>query len=278
MNNAEKRSKDFSKKVKSACNAFQRRNIGPKQVIEDIINYCCILLADKDFITKAFPRTLYQFSSSFGAISFSHYKDEPRAHEIVQELVQDFITLIKESEPFTDTLGMLYDEYLGQTLGQFLTPPDVAYVLAAINLQGEDFSQERGISDCCGCGAGSLLLGSLRYIHETHGKEAIAKVHVSAVDLDINMVRMTAVQIVLHSILHQAPLASFRVSYGNAITDYTAINNHEKIGYWWIPKAPLDMYADIVGNRELDEVITLLKEFSEVTEKIKNKSNEMETV
>lgn len=269
MNRAEKRTKDFSKKIKDACSAFQRRNIGPKQVMEDIINYCCLLLLDKEFITKAFPRTLYEFSNSFGSMSFKHYQDEPRAHAIVQELVKDFITLIKESEPFTDTLGMLYDEHLGKVLGQFLTPPKVAYCLAAFNLHGEDWSKERGIADPTGCGAGSLLLGSLRYIYETHGKEAIAKVHMSAVDLDINMVRMTAAQIILHSIIHQIPLASFKVSHGNAITDYTAINNNQKVAFWWIPKAPLDMYADIIGNKELDEVIALLKDFNTTTEQEK---------
>ncbi|WP_423197992.1 hypothetical protein DFLDMN_001630 [Cupriavidus sp. H19C3] len=276
MNKTEKRSKEFSKKIKDACSAFQRRNIQPKQVMEDIINYCCLLLIDKDFINQAFPRTLYQFSSSFGSMSFKHYQDEPKAHAIVCELVKDFITAIKESEPFTDVLGMLYDEHLGKVLGQFLTPPKVAYTLAAMNLHGDDFSEERSIADPTGCGAGSLLLGALRYINETKGKEAIGKVQMLAVDLDINMVRMTAVQIIMHSILHQIPLASLNVSHGNAITDYTAINNNQKVAYWWIPNAPLDMYAEIVGNRELDETLRILQTINEVSQQTKP-SEEMET-
>lgn len=273
------RRKEFSKKIKLICNSTNRMNLSPKQAIEDVIGHVCLLLMNKQFITGVFPRTLYQYSSSF-VPRLKHYKEEPEAHEIMKELCQDFIALIKCSEPFSDTVGMLYDEYLGQVLGQFLTPPDVAYTLAAISLVGADFSQERSIADPCGCGAGSLLLGTLRCIYETHGKEAVANVHIEAVDLDINMVRMTTVQIVMHSILHQIPLASFKVHHANTISEYQEILTNQKVGFWWIPNSPMEMYMNIIGNEEMDKALKILEVFSEVTAKIKNTQpiKEVETV
>ena len=263
------KTKEFSKKVKLVCSKTNRMNLQPKQVIEDVINHCCFILINKEFITDTFPRTLFQFSKDM-IPNIKHYKEEPTAHTIIKELCTDYIALMMHSEPFTDVLGMLYDEHLGQVLGQFLTPPDVADVLAAITYGLNPITDDFNLTDPCGCGAGSLLLGSLRYIYNTHGKEGISKTHVMAVDLDVNMVRMATVQIVLNSILHNTPLASFKISRGNAISQYTAINNNELVAFWWMPNTPLEMYAEATGNVEIKKVIELLQVFNEVTSEIKN--------
>lgn len=272
MRNSETR-KEFSKKIKLLCNSANRMNMNPKQAIEDIVGHVCLLLMNKQFIEVAFPRSLYQYSSSF-VPRLQHYKDEPKAYEILKELCEDFIALIKHSEPFSDTVGMLYDEHLGQALGQFLTPPDVADVLAAIALVGADFNQVRHITDPCGCGAGSLLLATLRCIYNTHGKEALSMVHLDAVDLDINMVRMATVQIVMHSILHQIPLGSLKIHHANTISQYQEILTNQAVGFWWIPNAPLDMYMNIIGNQEVDTALKMLETFTTITEKIKDRERE----
>ena len=60
-------------------------------------------------------------------------------------------------------------------------------------------------------------MGMLRSLYQAHGKPALALVDIHAVDLDPHMCRLTALQVLLSSMVHQVPFSSLRVECGNPL-------------------------------------------------------------
>lgn len=207
----------FSKKIQQICKS--RFSSGPKQVIDDMIQLSFNMMTTPRFMTH-FPRTRYYLDETMTA-EVRRYEHDPQAWQLLQELVLDFVKAINDSEPFTDVIGSLYDEYLGEVLGQFLTPPDVADALAEFQvIFTEKPTEKQIIGDTCGCGAGSLILAMLRSIMRHHGEESLRHLEVVAMDLDPNMVRMCSVQVVMSALVHDIPLSGFIAHCGNTLTDY----------------------------------------------------------
>lgn len=213
--------KELSKVIQKICNTSKVRN-NPKQVIDDLMQ-----LGFNFF----YEGTLNRFTGCYQklgcnekyVVELSDYKKDLKAWELLQEAWELYMHEVKDNELFADVIGMQYDEYLGSTLGQFLTPPDVAEALAMLQLQ--DFKkrieakEHFNIADICN-GAGALLLGALRVIVNECGKEALRYVHIMGNDLDPAMCRMCAVQLLFPSFMHNAPIGSVNLSQGNTITDY----------------------------------------------------------
>lgn len=94
----------------------------------------------------------------------TEYKSQPELWAKLGELSLMWLKAIEAAAPFTDVMGSTYDEQLGECLGQFLTPPDLAACLAQLNLgqAGEQIDEafSKGepfyLGDITGCGAGSL--------------------------------------------------------------------------------------------------------------------------
>lgn len=213
-----KKEQTISQKINKLCTTSNYSS-GPKQVIDDMVQLAFNVMTTPLFMNY-FPRTRYYLDHSMTA-EVRRYEHDPEAWQLLQELVLDFMGAIKEAEPFEDVMGSLYDEYLGQALGQFLTPKDVADALAGIQLALMDKPTEKlMLGDPCGCGAGSLVLAQLRCILAKHGIESMKYLEVLVMDLDPNMVRLCCVQIVLSSIMHAIPIHGLEAHCGNTITDY----------------------------------------------------------
>lgn len=218
------KTKNFSKLVEEICQV-SNQCLTKKQVLDDLIQLSCNLLTEDAFFSKAFPCALFRQTEVIRK-EMSQYKKDPKAWALMSGLVLEYLRLIKESEPFEDVLGSLYDEHLGQVLGQFLTPRDVCDVVSAIALSGskaEAFSKPFRIGDPTGCGAGSMLLSYLREVYKKHGKEAMRNVEILAVDLDPRMVRMTTAQIGLSAAIHRIPLRIYRGFAKNVLSQYEEI-------------------------------------------------------
>ena len=215
------------------------RNRTEKQVIEDLMQMYCNLLTEPAFIEKAFPKTLYRFGKNFRQ-ELSYYKHDPKAWDELQKLSQMFLQTVAEAEPFTDHMTSLYDmEIKGERLGQFLTPPDLAEMIAELQMTSSTLTEAPSrpytVGDDMGCGAGSLLLGFIRAVLRKHGKGAVSMLNVRANDLDPEMVKIATVQIVLNSCIHRIPLHSFHIDNANILSEYAAMQEGKHLGYHWLP-------------------------------------------
>lgn len=234
LNNEKNQLSKQVEKVVSLCNG---RDI--KQVVNDLMQMFCNLISEPRLIEVAFNNTLWKCNEDF-RLELSYYKKYPKAWEELQMLSTMFMQAIKNSEPFSDLIGDLYDMQLrGNKLGQFLTPHDVADALAQFNIitkeQPEAF-KVYSVSEPC-VGAGGLILGFIRNYYQAYGKGATKNLDVHINDLDIHMVKMATVQIVLNSIIHRIPIHRLTATHANVITEYEDMNMGKKDLYVWLPDA-----------------------------------------
>lgn len=214
--------KELSKTIRKICETSKVRN-NPKQVIDDlmIMGFNLISQGTLNAFTQNYHRI--ECNKSY-VLELSDYKHDLKAWDMLQEAFLIYMHIVRDSELFADVIGMQYDEYLGKSLGQFLTPPDVAEAVCMFNFDGIGKHIENkhhfNINDFCN-GAGALLLGALRVIVREHGKEALRYIHLIGNDLDPSMCRMCAVQLLLPSFIHSAPIGSVALTQGDTIVDYS---------------------------------------------------------
>ncbi|MBK1717197.1 SAM-dependent DNA methyltransferase [Thiocystis violacea] len=127
--------------------------------------------------------------------------------------------------PWTDRLGAVYMELSsrGQQrwLGQFFTPPTVAAGMAERQLADLD---DRLAADGTlirvlepAAGSGVRLLALCQVVLKRHGRAALGRLSLTAVDLDPLCAAMTATQLLSNAVLH-GPLGELRVDHGNSLS------------------------------------------------------------
>lgn len=167
---------------------------------------------------KAFPHGYLRINPEFVITAKHKAKDLDQ----LRACADTYLDMVRSAQPFDDVLGQEYDQYLGFDWGQFFTPADVAMLIGELNTSAGNYEQAIArtmpisISDVCS-GGGALTMGMLRRLYKEHGKTAIALVDIHAVDLDPHMCRLTALQVILSSMIHQVPFSSLRVDCGNAL-------------------------------------------------------------
>lgn len=241
---------NMSKQIKEICRVSNNK-LTPKQVIDDLVQLGLNVIGNKDFNKTVFRNTLYGFSAEMRP-RLAHYKNDLEAWELLQELFNTYLVAIHQAEPFADVIGSMYDEYLGDFLGQYLTPHDVSDLLMELIMtQLEPITKPFVLADDMGCGAGSLILAQLRAVLKSQGKGALKWVHAKAVDIDISMVQMCTVQVVLSSAIHRLPIGSFTSFHANILTA-----NPNQMGQYksfaWIPDASTKLIE--VANQHQGEL------------------------
>lgn len=244
----------ISKKIKELFTK-SKHNTNPKKVIEDMVQMTFNLVTEPEFMARTYPNTAYAHKDGMRN-ELTSYKKDPAAWKLLQEIVMDYMQAIRDAEPFADIIGGMYDEYLGNVLGQFLTPVDVAEGVSRIMMaMMPPITEPINIGDPCGCGAGSLILSQLRAIYEEQGADALALVNVMAMDLDANMVRLCTVQIVLSSIIHRIPLKGYYAYWGNVITEF----EKDTLAFIWEPNLPRDEFVQKTMNGQQKAMYELMK-------------------
>lgn len=127
--------------------------------------------------------------------------------------------------PWTDLLGAVYMELgsRGQQrwLGQLFTPPPVAACMAEQQLADLDdrLANEGTLIRVLepAAGSGVMLLALCQVVLKRHGRAALKRLSLTAVDLDPLCAAMTATQLLANAVLH-GPLGELRVDHGNALT------------------------------------------------------------
>jgi len=193
-----------------------------KQAIEVIVYYLYHLALTKDLqvSSRKFP-----FCEKITKIP-EPKNVTPKEKEIVSLIVKDIVKLYVDSEPFTDILTELYGKVLNYSLGQHMTPPDLAELLPAL-MDTDNQIEERlktqnttSVFDPA-CGTGGLILGKCRYILKKYGKDTFSHIDFFANDIDQKMCIATVANLELNSLIHQIPYNQLTVYNENAlITDY----------------------------------------------------------
>lgn len=199
-----------------------RQGLTVQQCMTDLSQLAFNFLSSEEFWEFKFPRRI-MLHHDFMAQELTNYKQDLEAWELLKVVKDDYFKLVEVCEPFTDVMHLIgySSQRLSKAMGQFLTPPTVAECLNRLASSIPELQTKKHIlvGDFGGCGAGSLLLGWLRYAHELHPTR-LNQVHMFGVDLDPKMVRMTALQITISCLFHDIPLGSLTVHCCNGITDY----------------------------------------------------------
>lgn len=216
----------------------------PRHALEVMFEEVFNTLPKQGLFLKAFPSGYLRCNPEFASRATYSHTDL----ENIKECVDTYLRMIVAAKPFEDVLGEEYDQYLGFDLGQFFTPSDVASLIGEINattvkMKGKIAKNTPfSLHDLC-CGGGALAMGVLKTLHQEHGKQAIALVDINAVDIDPNMCRLTTLQIVLSSMLHQVPFSSLRVDCGNPLI------SNEKLFAYVIPNV-----RSYLANHDMNEL------------------------
>lgn len=199
-----------------------RMGLTEQQCLIDISQLSFNFVCSQWFWRAAFPKGA-MFNQDFMEQELTSYKKDPEAWSLLQTATTDYWELVKLCDPFTDVMHLIgySSQKLSKAMGQFLTPPTVAECINRLtgSIPELETSEDILVGDFGGCGAGSLLLGWLRYAHELHPTR-LNQVHMFGVDLDPKMVRMTALQITLSCVLHNIQLGSLSLHCCHAIIDY----------------------------------------------------------
>ena len=217
--------------------SISRQCTSSKQATEDLTQLAFNLTLERGFHKVAWPKGRAMASDSIHQ-PLERYKNDLQAWAVLNELVYDYLTIVKQQAPFTDVMYLIgyQSKSLSKALGQFLTPPQVAQGVVGMLGMGKMDELTEGkhirVGDPCGSGAGSLLLAFLAEAHRVQPTRT-NQIHLMAVDIDYRMVMMTSVQIALASIIHHIPIGSLRVYCANSIIVYCsyAYGKTDKLDY-----------------------------------------------
>jgi len=154
-------------------------------------------------------------------------KQPPNVIAFCQELDAVYCRSVRQSEPFSDILGPLYEEMASRgyrsMLGQFFTPPDVCDAMALFNLgnlmaaisSGDISSEPIRVIDPA-VGAGGLLLGAARMVFRS-SPHALERLSLTGIDIDHLCARMAAVQLMSGVNSCGIPLAEIDIRIGDSL-------------------------------------------------------------
>lgn len=147
--------------------------------------------------------------------------------EALATSVRLYKEVVEALPAFSDVLMSVIEEmYLadkkGEGLGQYLTPPDLAYLIdelieASESVLAHPRNEPYGVQDDCS-GAGSLTLP--RAMREAaKGRQCIRLLNVVVNDIDPTMCTAAALQFVASIVVHEQDLHQLRVTCSNALTE-----------------------------------------------------------
>lgn len=145
------------------------------------------------------------------------------AEPAVVEAIEAYSQLVAQSYPFDDILGPVYMDLAShgsrQQLGQFFTPYPIAEMMSQFTI-GTELPEGPDLVRVCdpACGSGVMLLAFLRTALDTFGPEALRRISVMCVDLDMYCANMTATQLLANCNIHRLQVGEIVVLRGNSLT------------------------------------------------------------
>lgn len=127
---------------------------------------------------------------------------------------------LNAAAPFEDVITDYYGSLLVGQRGQYMTPSDLS---EAVSKYLGDGGESDRIADPT-CGTGSLILGQLRQRYEIQGAVGLQSVEIVLNDIDMRLLRIAVLQVMFHTIKHEAPVASVKAWQADLIREYEAPN------------------------------------------------------
>ncbi|MDG9901087.1 SAM-dependent methyltransferase [Klebsiella grimontii] len=193
------------------------------KAIELFTGFCLYLVCDA-LHTK---QKTFQITSGIfdGNIIANMPKNEIEKYSKAADAAYQYVHIIKQKEAFTDVLSELYEEiYLtgkcGDGLGQFLTPDDVSSLITSIGMRSR--ADTAKINEEC-CGAGSIVLSTLKELHQKNGCYLDTTLNLN--DIDPLMVKMAIIQVM-------APIAfkeNVDIKEVNIFNHNTLLNKNKQV-------------------------------------------------
>ncbi|HAF6515539.1 TPA: N-6 DNA methylase [Salmonella enterica] len=190
MNNIQHLSKLITE-IKSPSTALNAASI--LKAIELFTGFCLYLVCDA-LHTK---QKTFQITSGIfdGNIIANMPENEIEKYSKAADAAYQYVHIIKQKEAFTDVLSELYEEIhltgkCGDGLGQFLTPDDVSSLITSIGMRSR--ADTAKINEEC-CGAGSIVLSTLKELHQKNGCYLDTTLNLN--DIDPLMVKMAIIQV-----------------------------------------------------------------------------------
>ncbi|MFI3044512.1 hypothetical protein [Pseudomonas coronafaciens] len=148
-------------------------------------------------------------------------------HEALAMSVRLYKELVQALPGFSDVLMSVIEEMHladknGEGLGQYLTPPDIAYLIdelieASESVLAQPRNKPYGVQDDCS-GAGSLTLPRAKR-EAAIGRQCIRMLDVKVNDIDPLMCCAAALQFVASIVVHEQDPHQLRVTCSNALTE-----------------------------------------------------------
>lgn len=235
MHNKEKTINQLFKEIGSTTSHL----VKPKQIFDDFIQLLFNKMVSPELHLFVDPY-VYLYVDKQLIKEIATYKNYPKAFELLNQASSLFLSNIASGDPFSDSLGEMYDEHLGDVLGQFLTPRDISELLTELTLAIEPTkpsTETKYIADDMGCGSGANLLSILKGNYLKYGKEYLQSIHIVGKDIDYKMVQLATIQIIANSIMHKLPIKALEMHWGCTLSEYTHRKNGENtLAVKWIPK------------------------------------------
>lgn len=196
--------------------------------------------------------------------------------EALATSVRLYKELVEALPAYSDVLMSVIEEmYLadknGEGLGQYLTPPDIAYLIDELIEASESvLAQPRikpyGVQDDCS-GAGSLTLPRAKR-EAAKGRQCIRMLDVKVNDIDPLMCCAAALQFVTSIVVHEQDLHQLQVTCSNALTE---TKPHSKSVV--VIKTPEKLFSRVseANDEKFQNTINLYGNFNKLTEKVLNK-------
>lgn len=145
--------------------------------------------------------------------------------DAVVDAINQYSSIVKESEPFEDILSLLAQDILltrgrGKVKGQFMTPPEIAKFTAKLIYTRKEENKPHKFCDPC-VGYGALMLAHLWNQHK-EDPESLKNVEIIVNDIDPFMCHVAALQILMSTTQHNIDVKSFLILCSNAITQYAS--------------------------------------------------------
>ncbi|EAP2321113.1 N-6 DNA methylase [Salmonella enterica] len=220
MNNIQHLSKLITE-IKNPSTALNAASI--LKAIELFTGFCLYLVCDALHVKQ---KTFQIMSGIFdGNIIANMPENEIDKYSKAADAAYQYVHIIKQKEAFTDVLSELYEEiYLtgkcGDGLGQFLTPYDVSSLIASLGIRSR--ADTAKINEEC-CGAGSIVLSTLKELHQKNGNHLDTTLNLN--DIDPLMVKMAIIQVM-------APIAfkeNVDIKEVNIFNHNTLLNKNKQV-------------------------------------------------
>lgn len=156
------------------------------------------------------------------------------AKKRIDDAVKVYLQTVYDGEYGQDILGDLYMEIRSRwgksALGQYFTPQIVCDMMAIMTLSEMPCSPDKDqrfirVMEPT-CGAGTMLLSTLRALSNAGPADVLLSYSFTAIDLDSLCASMTAVQLLANAAVHDRPLGELIVFQGDSLrppSDWTLV-------------------------------------------------------